>query len=66
MDLPDSTTERLRTAYEEKAQTEQRWQDLVATACEIAGVDPETARIDLQAGVIQEPDPQTDGDTSES
>jgi len=61
MDLPDSTTDRLRTAREDLAQAQQRWQDLVQTACEMAGVDPETARIDLQAGVIQEPDPEGDG-----
>jgi len=56
MDLPDSTTDRLRSAREDLAQAQQRWQDLVQTACEMAGVDPETAQIDLQNGVIQAPD----------
>ena len=56
MDLPDSTTERLRTAREDLAQAQQRWQDLVQTACEMAGVDPEAAQIDLQRGVIKAPD----------
>jgi len=56
MDLPDTTTERLRTAREDLAQARQRWQDLVQTACEMAGVDPEVAQIDLQNGVIQAPE----------
>jgi len=56
MDLPDTTTERLRSAREDLAQAQQRWQDLVQTACEMAGVDPEAAQIDLQTGVIQAPE----------
>ena len=56
MDLPDTTTERLRSAREDLAQAQQRWQDLVQTACEMAGVDPEAAQIDLQNGVIQAPE----------
>ena len=56
MDLPDTTTERLRSAREDLAQAQQRWQDLVQTACEMAGVDPEAAQIDLQNGVIQTPE----------
>ena len=56
MDLPETTTERLRTAREDLAQAQQRWQDLVQTACEMAGVDPEAAQIDLQTGVIQAPE----------
>ena len=56
MDLPDTTTERLRTARENLAQARQRWEDLVQTACEMAGVDPEAAKIDLQNGVIQAPE----------
>ena len=55
-DLPESTTDRLRTAREDLAQAQKRWQDLVQTACEMAGVDPEAAQIDLQNGVIQAPD----------
>ena len=62
MDLPDKTTDRLRTAREDLAQAQQRWQDLVQTACEMAGVDPEAAQIDLQAGVIQEPSTNESGD----
>ena len=56
MDLPDTTTERLRTARENLARAHQRWQDLKQTACEMAGVDPEAAQIDLQNGVIQAPE----------
>lgn len=56
MDLPDKTTERLRTARENLTQAQQHWQDLVQTACEVAGVDPAEAQIDLQAGVIREPE----------
>jgi len=56
MDLPETTTERLRTAREDLAQAQQRWQDLVQTTCEVAGVDPEAAQIDLQNGVIQAPE----------
>ena len=56
MDLPESTTDRLRAAREDLAQAQQRWQDLVQTACEMAGVDPEAAQIDLQSGVIQAPE----------
>jgi len=56
MDLPETTTERLRTAREDLAQAQQRWQDLVQTACEVAGVDPQTAQIDLQRGVIEAPE----------
>jgi hypothetical protein len=57
MKLPDSTTDRLRSAREDLVQAQQRWQDLVQTACELAGVDPQTAQIDLQAGVIKEASP---------
>ena len=56
MDLPDTTTKRLRSAREDLAQARQRWEDLVQTACEMAGVDPEAAQIDLQNGVIQAPE----------
>ena len=55
-DLPESTTDRLRTAREDLAQAQKRWQDLVQTTCEVAGVDPEAAQIDLQNGVIQAPE----------
>jgi hypothetical protein len=54
MDLPDSTTKRLRSAREDLAQAQQRWQGLLQTACEMAGVDPEQAQINLQAGVIRD------------
>jgi HSP20 family molecular chaperone IbpA len=53
MDLPDSTTDRLRTAREDLTQAQERWQDLVQTTCEVAGVDPSDAQIDLQNGVIR-------------
>lgn len=56
MDLPETTTERLRSAHEDLTQAQQRWQDLVQTACEVAGVDPQTAQIDLQRGVIEAPE----------
>jgi hypothetical protein len=61
MDLPDSTTDRLRAAHEDLVQAEKRWQDLVQTACEVAGIDPNNAQIDVQNGRIR---PQnTDEDT---
>jgi len=52
MELPDETINRLRTAHEDLVQAQERWQDLVQTACEVAGVDPNNAQIDLQNGVI--------------
>jgi len=63
MDLPDKTTDRLQTAREDLVQAEKRWQDLIQTACEVAGIDPSNAQIDVQHGRIKSQD--TDEDTEQ-
>ena len=56
IDLPDTTTDRLRTARQNLERAQQRWNELTQTACEVAGVDPQEARIDLQSGIIRPKD----------
>jgi hypothetical protein len=73
MELPDPVTERLREAnqriqraQERLTQARQAYSEQVLSIMETNGIDPEEAQVDLQDGVIREPDPKTDGDQNES
>ena len=69
MDLPGSVTDRLREANkriqraeERLAQARQAFDEQALSIMQTNGIDPKEAQLDLENGVIREPDPETDGD----
>jgi hypothetical protein len=52
VDLPDATTDRLRQIHRARQQAEQQWQQVMQTVCDMAGIDPSDARIDLDSGTL--------------
>ena len=52
IDLPDTTTDRLREIHRARQRAEQQWQQVMQTVCDMAGVDPADVRLDLDSGTL--------------